>query len=244
MRILVIAEGAGRGALLVALAASNGHGAVATAPEQLLAAVAAMRAEVLLIDAVEDPERGRRILERARAAVDVAVPAVLVLADGSAWLHGALPIDMQPAVVLANVELGATLDAALHRARGAPIHVVSAGAAVRQLGALGWLAESREVVGPAGRAVLTASEAKIMEVLAGRPGLVIPTTTVSRALWGEVILDRHGRAAIRSHVHTLRRKLRTTGLEGSLVSLPGLGYRLAIVDGGEGGARFEAVGGP
>lgn len=228
MRILVIARHAGRGALLVALAGIGGHGAVATDPDQLIAAGTA--AEVLLIDAVDDPQQALRALERARAALEVRIPAVLVLNHGSAWLHGAIPPEMHPAVVLANAELAAMLDAALRRARAAPVRLATAGAAFRGLGGLTWLPESREVLGPRGRAVLTASEARVMEVLSSGTGRVVPAGAVSRALWGDVIVDRHVRAAIRSHVYTLRRKLRTAGLDGALISLPGLGYRLEPVE--------------
>jgi two-component system response regulator MprA len=74
--------------------------------------------------------------------------------------------------------------------------------------------------------VLTASEALIVDLLLRHPGLVVPANALSRALWGDAILDGHGRAAIRSHIYTLRRKLRAVGLPSALVSAPGWGYRL------------------
>lgn len=51
---------------------------------------------------------------------------------------------------------------------------------------------------------------------------------ITQVLCGEAIADRYGRAAIRSHVHSLRRKLRAIGLEGSIESLPGTGYCLIV----------------
>ncbi len=50
-----------------------------------------------------------------------------------------------------------------------------------------------------------------------------------RALWGETATsDHHARAAIRTHVRTLRRKLATAGLAGALVTLPRIGYRIDL----------------
>jgi DNA-binding response OmpR family regulator len=51
---------------------------------------------------------------------------------------------------------------------------------------------------------------------------------VARALWGTPLVDRHVRGAIRSHLHTLRAKLRAAGLDGTVESKPGVGYRLIL----------------
>ncbi len=86
----------------------------------------------------------------------------------------------------------------------------------------------REVEGPEGAAHLTPSEASILSLLMREGGSVVSHQELAQELWGSAFSDRHSRAAIRSHVHTLRAKLRGggVGLADVVASMPGVGYRL------------------
>lgn len=239
MRVLVVAEVEERRALLAGLITSTGHEVSATAPARLLASVAASQPDGLVVDGVEHPERARRDLERARAGLEESAAVLLLVAAGSTWLR-ALPGDMAPALAFVDSDLGAKLDA-LAGATGASVSPDHARADVRQRAALTWHPETREIVGPEGTVALTTSQAVIIDLLLRRAGVVVPATTLSRALWGDAILDGHGRAAIRSHIYTLRRKLHAIGLDDVLVSAPGWGYRLEGSANLHGAARSRLV---
>ena len=78
---------------------------------------------------------------------------------------------------------------------------------------------------------LTASEAAIFETVLEANGGVVPAERIALALWGrQTMMDTLNRAAIRSHVYTLRKKLCVAGLDHALVSLSGAGYRLHLDD--------------
>lgn len=230
MRALIVAGSTERRSVLAGLVRQAGHEAAATGTRRLALAVTETRPQALVVDAGGDPERARADVGRARAAAEAMLPVVLLLPSSAAWLHGPLPAELQPAVALAGVDAIAGLAGALGRVLGAPAAAGGTRAGVRRLASLMWLAEARAVAGPSGRATLTASEARIFDLVFARAGAVVPAGTVAQALWGDIVLDAHARAAIRSHVHTLRRKLRAVGLPEVVVSLPGLGYRLASGD--------------
>ena len=76
---------------------------------------------------------------------------------------------------------------------------------------------------------LTPSESAIFEAVLAANGGVVPAERIASVLWGGTpVVDTLSRAAIRSHVYTLRKKLRTAGLDHALVSLSGAGYRLRL----------------
>ena len=167
----------------------------------------------------------RRLLGRARATAQEQLPALLLLPPHSLWLRAALPPEVMPALALAS---DAADGDALGRALGALAPSADAPrpqAAQSEL----WLdRQQRTLSGPAGAAQLTASEASLLAAILDGDGAVITTERVAELLWGGSELDRRRRAAIRSHVHTLRRKLHEIGMDGAVVTLPGVGYRLAL----------------
>lgn len=113
-------------------------------------------------------------------------------------------------------ELAARIQAVLRRAEGEPA------AKTVELGDLVIEPESHEVrVG--GRPVeLTATEFKILELLASRPGRVFSRSRILDHLWGDekIVVDR----TIDVHIRNLREKLGKAG--GCLVSVRGVGYKI------------------
>lgn len=58
-------------------------------------------------------EATRSLLRRAGEAAERALPAVLMVSDGSAWLRGALPIEFQPCVAVTSTASVEVLSGAL-----------------------------------------------------------------------------------------------------------------------------------
>ena len=183
----------------------------------------------------------RRLIERARHAAEERIPVVLLLPESSTWLRGGPPLDLLPAVTLpARAADSGTLARALARMRvvagpiGAPgngePHAPGSDA---PSAALALVRGRRELRGPRGNAHVTPLETAILLTLMQEDG-VVAHQQLAEELWGSALSDRHSRAAIRSHVYTLRRKLREVGFEGAIDSVPGVGYRfLAVADAAE-----------
>jgi DNA-binding response OmpR family regulator len=225
MRVLVVAEGARRREALVAAVQAAGQAVAGSSDgRELMDAVRREGPEALVIESSEGDASLRALLERARAAAEAPLPALLLVAGTSSWLRGQLPARALPARVLAA---RAASEGTLRRELAEIASSSGLGSPpVQLLGALRFDREERAVRGPRGEARLTASEAALLGVLADGGGAVVRAEQVASALWGRALVDAHSRAAIRSHVHTLRRKLATVGLEGAVVSLPGIGYRV------------------
>ena len=75
---------------------------------------------------------------------------------------------------------------------------------------------------------LTHSESAVLVELIREGRGAVTHDRIAQALWGRAFADRYGRASIRSHMHTLRRKLDSIGLAEAVSSVPGVGYRLTI----------------
>ena len=186
--------------------------------------------DALIIDLGEDLAALRRLIERARHAAERPLPAVLLLPEHSTWVHGALPADLLPAIAIsARDARSGRVAAALAAAGPAP------GGAAAEIpdspqrpvaSPLSLDRRRREVEGPEGAAHLTPSEASILSLLVREDGGVVSHQELAQELWGSAFSDRHSRAAIRSHVHTLRAKLRGVGLVDVVASMPGVGYWL------------------
>lgn len=233
MRVLVVADDAGRRRSLAAMTSDAGH-EVCAAADAAGAAAAVIRAseappQALLAETAAGGMALRRLVTRVRLAAEAELPVVLLLPEASTWLRGGLPLDLLPAVAARGREAGAvSLRRALAeigdgggRAGAAAAVEVSAVS-----GGLAYDAVARQARGPGGVARLTQSEGAILGALVAEPGAVVGAERVAQALWGSATVDRHSRAAIRSHVYTLRTKLRGAGLDGVVVSVPGVGYRL------------------
>lgn len=228
MRVLVIGEEPARRAVLGAAVERAGHEVCAAAASPHSTALVRLTDPQAVL--VETAELGtlRRLLERVRPAARQVLPAIAVVPESSVWLRTALPPDLAPLAVLAGGSgLSAALASTLQGYRrqdgeGEPPPVVFHG------GSLGFTPATRRLAGPQGEAVLTASEATMLVELASREPDVVPAERLALALWGETSMDRHGRAAIRAHIYTLRRKLAATGLDDCLVTLRGVGYRLVL----------------
>lgn len=171
--------------------------------------------DALIIDLGEDLVALRRLIDRARHAAERPLPAVLLLPEHSTWVHGVLPADLLPAIAIAASDArSGRLAAALAAAGPAP------GGAAAEIpdspqrpvaSPLSLDRRRREVEGPEGAAHLTPSEASILSLLMREGGSVVSHQELAQELWGSAFSDRHSRAAIRSHVHTLRAKLRGSG---------------------------------
>jgi DNA-binding response OmpR family regulator len=186
---------------------------------------------VLVVDLGGGAAALRALIGRARHAAEHPLPVLLLLPDSSSWLRGVLPRDLLPAVTLpAREAAAAALARAFAQLSGDDLPSTRAEASRIAGGALPPLRfdpRGREVGGPDGAVRLTHSEAAIFGLLVRGDGDVVDHDGLAQELWSVDVADRHSRAAIRSHVHTLRGKLRSVGLAGAVASLPGVGYRLA-----------------
>lgn len=222
VRVLVAAADAYTREALVRAASVD---AVATGIEYLPNAVRSLRPDALILDAGGETEATRVALERGRAAAEMALPALLLLSVNSLWLRGALPAGLLPCVAIARTTERQPITSALSRLSGQPV------GGFDDAQDLVWQRERRELTGPGGTVQLTASESTILDAVLDANGGVVPTERIASALWGgQPMVDTLSRAAIRTHVYTLRNKLRAAGLEHALVSLSGAGYRLSIDD--------------
>ena len=224
MRVLVVAEDAQRRERLVRSVEAAGQDVGGSSDGLgVMRAVRDERPEALVVESEEGTTVLRALLERARAAAEAPLPALLLLPESSVWLRGPLPAPLMPARALASHE---TSEGALRTALAAIADASGAAAsAVQQLGALRLDRLTRIVSGPNGEVRLTASECGLLMAIVSGGGAVVRAEHIATALWARPVVDTHTRAAIRSHVHTLRRKLSALGLGGVVVSLPGVGYR-------------------
>ena len=231
MRALVVAEQPGRRDTLAGEVRDAGHEVIGSADATGVTAEIWRGAhggpDVMVVDLGGEAASLRRLIDRARHAAEQPLPVLLLLPDGSAWLRGALPRELLPAVTAPSREADS---GALARALAQLDTVGSAAAAPprARVGSLSFDPSRRDVSGPDGSAHLTPSEAAVLGVLVREEGGVVPHGRLAQELWGTAVVDRHSRAAIRSHVHTLRGKLRAVGLGSAVASLPGVGYRLVI----------------
>lgn len=182
------------------------------------------RPSLLVLVLPWEMDEARQTLERCRAAAEVALPAVLLLWPTSPWLHTAVPVDLEPAVAL-DV-LTATAPDLMRAAR---VMSGDSGMSVSlRMGALVLDHVERRLTGPSGDAFLTPSESTLLAVLLARPQEVVRVEEIARALWGTPLGDPHARAAVRTHLHTLRRKLTSVGAGDAIRSIAGVGYRLRV----------------
>ncbi len=194
------------------------------------AAVRRASPDLLVVEVSGDGGALRRLVQRAREAAERPVPVLFMLPRSSSWLYGRLPADLLPAAAVSadgvsdsDVELALSQLAVLH----APAPVPHA-----SFGRLAFDSAGGEVRGPAGTVALTPSERVILGALLDAGGEVVRLETLAHALWGHAVVDGHAQSAIRSHVHTLRARLRSAGLDGAVAVLRGIGYRLIESGGG------------
>jgi DNA-binding response OmpR family regulator len=224
VRVLLVAEPGSAVEAWRDLVRAAGHEvAGVTTPIEVSGAVRRRSAEAVLCGVAGDSRALRRLVERVRHAAEAPLPVVLLLPDDAHWLRTGAPVDLAPLAVLPE----AALDAAdLQRAldwlgdgprRREPAWPLGRGVAFDR--------SARELRGERASQRLTPSEAVILGLLLDAPGRTVDTRTLTLALWRSSEVDRFARAAIRSHVHTLRKKLASVGLEGALASDPRVGYR-------------------
>ncbi len=176
--------------------------------------------DLAIVDAGGDATPLRRLIERVRGAVeDERLPVVTVLPEHSSWHRQSPPSDLQPLIVVPTT---ASVSDVVHAA------MTHAGDGARSELALTFDGARREATGPLGSTSVTPFEARILAAMIRDRPRVTTHDVIAQALWGEAFADRHGRAAIRSHVHSLRRKLSAIGLDRAIDSLPGAGYRLIV----------------
>ena len=173
MRVLVAASDAYTREALLRVTAND---AVATGIEYLPNAVRSLQPDVLVLDAGGETEATRLALERARAAAEAPLPAVLLLSSDSLWLRGPLPVGLLPCLVLARTVERSAIATALSRLSGQALGGFDGGE-------ISWRRDSRELTGPEGRVQLTASEAAIFETVLEANGGVVPAERIALALW-------------------------------------------------------------
>jgi hypothetical protein len=182
----------------------------------------------LLLDA-PDLAQAQRALERARAAMEAALPALLLMLPSTVWLRAPLPAPLHPADVIARGASAAALAAALRRLglslpRG--LAEPSGGYVAAALG--GRSGEQLELAGPAATVRLTAAESRLFDTLLEADAGELGAAQLARAVWTDGRLDAHRRDALRAHLHRLRRKLAASGIAAELQTRPGRGYRLVL----------------
>ena len=235
MRVLIVAHEAARRDALTAHVRAAGHEVCTScAPEQLTVEVQRALAdglEAVVLDVGADQAALRRAIDRARHAAETPLPVLVLLPEHSTWLRDAPPRELLPAIVIfARGAAAAALAGGFERMGARPPLGRGGDASPAPPVAGGLLSferTRREVSGSGGGIRVTASEASILEALLAGDGAIVTHEDLAEALWGRAIADRHSRAAIRSHVYTLRRKLREVGLEAAVISLLGVGYSLA-----------------
>lgn len=87
---------------------------------------------------------------------------------------------------------------------------------------------TRELTAGGATVRLTPCEAQVFAALLQRRGQITTPEALSTLLWGEEAPDRHARAGVRTHIYTLRCKLRSLALGGAIESVRGGGYRLTL----------------
>jgi DNA-binding response OmpR family regulator len=224
VRVLLVGESEPGVELARSLVAGAGHEvAGATTPLEVSAAVRRRAAEAVVCDVDADSRALRRLVERVRHAAEAPLPVVLLLPESASWLRTGAPLDLAPLAALPRSS------AEVSDLRGALEWVSDAPRRREPDWPLGGLASfdraARELRAETGSQRLTPSEAAILGLLLDAGGRPVDAAALSLALWRTSQLDRFARAAIRSHVHTLRKKLAALGLEGAVASDPRLGYR-------------------
>ena len=184
----------------------------------------ALRPSILVLIAPPSLDEARATIERCRAAAESVLPALLVLPSSSPWLRTPLPDDLQPASAL---DTSTATPADLARAARLLVGDELATTALA-VGGVALDPLERRLRGPAGDAFLTPSEAALLTALLEHPHEVVRAEEVARLLWGTPVGDAHARAAIRTHLHTLRGKLASVGAGDAVRSVTGVGYRLRL----------------
>lgn len=222
MRVLLVAEpseladGVAEGLRASGVEVSGRSGVTEAA-----AVLRRVRAERAVISADLDAGGLRRLISRLRHAAERPLPIALVLQRESTWLRARAPADLGPVAVLPSGATGAAIVAALKRLEIQPLHL---GAAPDESEAQldPW---RRKVAGPRGTSTLTPLELALAWRLAEAAGDVVSFDDLAAALWGARD-DPFHRAALRTHVHSLRPKLRAASADLEVVSVPRAGYRL------------------
>lgn len=179
--------------------------------------------DIFVIDLGEDASTLRLLIDRARDAAEDPERLVLVmLPEYSSWLRGSLPPDLQSVIaVSATTRPAEAVAMAFAQARGEGVEDVPSAP-------LSYDEERREASGRGGTVRLTPSESAILVALIREGHGAVTHDRIALRLWGSAFADRYGRASIRSHMHTLRRKLSSIGLADAVISVPGVGYRLMV----------------
>ncbi len=197
-------------------------------PAQAPLRLRSIRPSLLVLVLPQEGDEARATIERCRSAAECAVPAVLILWPSSPWLYAPLPADLEPAVAL-----DATKATAVDLVRVSRVLAGEDEEAAR-LESAGLILDviERRLRGPAGVTFLTPSECTLLATLMPRPHDVVRVEEVARALWGTPFSDTHTRAAVRTHLYTLRRKLASVGAPDAVRSVTGVGYRFRDVAAG------------
>lgn len=231
MQVLVVADDTRRRDAATSSVQRAGHelcGSCGVA--DVTAAVRRTSPDLLVVEVSGGGGALRRLVQRAREAAERPIPVLFILPRSSSWLYGRLPADLLPAAaVSADDASGRDVELALARI---DVSDAPAPAPPASFGRIAFDRAGGEVRGPAGTVVLTPSEGVILGALLDPAGEVVTLETLAHALWGRAAVDGHAQSAIRSHVHTLRAKLRSAGLDGAVAVLRGFGYRLTESGGG------------
>lgn len=226
MRALIVSEQADRREALARELRRAGHDiAGTTGADGVMAETRRIDGgpDIFIVDLGEDATTLQRLIDRAREAAEDPQRLVLVmLPEYSSWLRGSLPPELQSVIaVSATTRPAEAVAMAIAHARGED---GTAAPAVP----LSYDEERREASGRDGTTRLTPSESAILIALIREGRGAVTHDRIALRLWGSAFADRYGRASIRSHMHTLRRKLSSIGLADAVISVPGVGYRLMV----------------
>lgn len=222
-RIAVLGHTARDVEALSALLASLGHEVSASA--ELASAAALVReqrpAVAVISSEARSPELGA-LARRLRDAAEAPLPLVFALPESAWWLRVSPGLELAPLALVRRAGLTAVeLATALQR--------LGVGSAVPpSTSAVAIDAARRRLEGPAGAVRLTPAEGALAALLLASAGQILDLEALCTAVWGVGAYDLARESALRTHVHTLRGKLRQVGAGEALVTEPGRGYRFAM----------------
>ncbi len=221
-RIAVLAQSGHDAAALAGMLAGLGHEvATSTAPAAAPALVREQRPAAALISSDARSPELRALAGRVRDAAEGPLPLIFALPESAWWLRAPPGVELGPLALVRRAGLTAT-DLAVALQRIAISAAVPAGSPTVAMDTA-W----RHLEGPAGAARLTPAEGALLALLLASAGQVVGFEALCAAVWGAGEHDAARATALRTHIHTLRGKLRQVGAGEALATEPGRGYRFA-----------------
>ena len=168
---------------------------------------------------------GRAVLPRLRGEAKTKVPVIMLtardqLADKIDGFEAGLDDYLVKPVALPEIEVRLRSLVARLRQSAAPDDVLSVGDLTSHMGTM-------EIQRGGRRIALTRTSRRLLELLMRESPQVVSRAKLERAAWGEGV---PGTDLLRSHMYVLRRALEQAPETTLLHTVPGVGYRLCVVE--------------